>query len=525
MTIRLPDLSISLLSAQQKVPNDQQKLLFVGQMTAAGSATSGALYEDIGTANEQDTLFGKKSMLATMIRAARYHNKISRIDAIPLSDNGAGTEATGAVVFTGTATGSGTITVSIGSKGTIPLLSHVYTLSIAATNTPTNIGDLLVAAITADTTSPVTAVNTTGSVAITAVHKGTEGNFISISVSGSAPSVTYTLTGMTGGATDPVLTSLFDVVGDTRYQSVIYPNYVRSTAKTFLDSRFNVDGKLLDGVGFDCMTDTAANIVTEANANNSQSIAIIANKKIATPLAFYTGSGIFEINTIIAAQIAAIRALRLTDDVNIDQYVSATYGAKDAFGGMHIASLPYFNTILPTLPLEDSGKCFTSTELANLATAGATTIGNNIANTNVVMGTTVTTYKTDGAGDADVSFRYLEYVDTEVTCREYFYNNLRERFSQSRLTDGDIIVGYSMANDQVIKSFITGLYVDLADNALVKIGKDATTGADWLTYFKQNLTVTLDMALGKATVTMLLPIVTQLRIIRISISVNFSANS
>jgi phage tail sheath gpL-like len=524
MTIRLPEMTATLLSAQQRVQNDSQKLLFIGQMTSAGTATSGTLYENIDNENGQDALFGKNSMLATMIRAAKYHNKISRIDAIPLADNGAGTQALGSIVFTGTATGSGTITVSIGSKGTVPLLQHVYALPIVATNTPTNIGDLLAAAITADTTCPVTAVNTTGSVALTAVHKGTEGNFISISVSGSATSVTYAVTGMTGGASDPSVTTLFSVVGDTRYQSIVYPSYVRSVAKTFLDARFNVDKKILDGVGFDMMTDTSANIVTAGNANNSQSIAIIANNKIATPLAFYTGSGIFEINTIIAAQIAAIRALRLTENVNIDQYVSATYGAKDAFGGMHIASLPYFNTILSTLPLEDSGKSFTDTELASLTAAGITTIGNNVANTSVVMGTTVTTYKTDGGGNTDVSFKYLEYVDTEVTCREYFYNNLRERFSQSRLTDGDIMVGYNMANEQIIKSFLTGLYVDLADNALVKIGKDVATGTDWLTYFKQNLTVVLDMALGKATVTMVLPIVTQLRIILMSIQVSFAVN-
>ena len=525
MTIRLPTISISLASAQQRVQNDQQKLLFIGQMTAVGTATSGVLYENIDNTNEQDALFGKNSMLATMIRAAKYHNKISRVDAIPLSDNGAGSEAVGAVTFTGTASAAGTITVSVGSKGTLATLRHVYELSVTNTMTADALGILLAAAITADTTSPVTAINTTGDVALTAVHKGTEGNFIGILVSGSAAGITYTVTGMTGGATDPALTTLFDVIGDTRYQTLVYPSYVKSTAKTFLDARFNSDNKILDGVGVSCMTDTATNIAIAANADNSQSIVIIANKQIATPLAFYAGSGIFEINTIIAAKVAAIRALRLTTDVNIGQYVSATYGAKDAFGGMHIASLPYFNTIIPTLPLEETGKNFIDSELASLVAAGAATLGNNIANNQIILGTTVTTYKTDGAGDPDISFKYLEYVDTEVTCREYFYDNLRERFSQSRLTSGDVVLGYNMANDQIIKSFLTGLYNDLGTMALVRVGKDEETGTDWLTYFKQNLSVVLDLDLGKATVTMLLPIVTQLRTIIMTMQVSFSANS
>jgi phage tail sheath gpL-like len=524
MTIRLPDISVSLVAASHRVQNDSQKLLFVGQMLS-GTASTGVLYENIGTANEQDALFGKKSMLATMIRAARFHNKVSRIDAIPLADSGSGVKAAGAVAFTGPASAAGTITVSIGSKGSISTLSHVYALAVTSGMTADALGTLLAAAVNADTTCPVTAVNTTGSVALTAGHKGTEGNFISIEVTGSVTGMTYAVTGMTGGATDPTLTTLFDVVGDTRYQTVVYPSYVKSTAKSFLDARFNASKKILDGVGISCMTDTATNIVTAANSDNSQSIAIIANKLINTPAAFYVGSGIFEINTIIAAQFAAIRTLRLTDGENIGQYVSATYGAKDSFGGMHIASLPYFNTIISTLPLEESGKSFTDTELTNLTTAGATTLGNNIGNTSIILGATLTTYKTDSSGDADTSFKYLEYVDTEVTCREYFYSNLRERFAQSRLTDGDVQLGYNMANEQIIKSFISGLYVDLADLALVRIGKDVATGIDWLTYFKQNLTVVLDLALGKVTVTMVLPIVTQLRTILMTIQVSFSANS
>jgi len=663
MTIRNPDISISLLPSSHRAQNAEQKMLYVGQMTSVGSATSGALYEDIGNNNEQDALFGKNSMLATMIRAAKYHNKVSQIDAIPLQDhvhtavtftqlftsstgftfNASNTEfvgsrlqqkddmgsyakdvivcpdpsvgtvlsyatftavddgtiryivdgkywtgtawaassstwataspasaitvniatltptgtdialkvvtndgssqmwvssviityyshasavaAAGAVVFSGTATAAGTLTVSVGSKGNISTLQHAYSLPVAIGDTATDIGADLVAAITADTTAPVTSVNTTGSVALTAVHTGTEGNFISLSIEGTVAGLTYTLTGMTGGATNPILTTLFDVVGDTRYQSVVYPDYVRETAKAFLDARFNVDKKILDGVGFSCMRDTATNIASSVAADNSQSIAVIANKLINTPSAFYVGAGIFEINTIIASQIAAIRALRLTDGTSISQYVSATYGSKDAFGGMHIASLPYFNTIIPTLPLENTGKCFTDDELASLTAAGAITIGNNIANTSIIMGTTVTTYKTDVSGDADTSFQFLEYVDTEVTCREYFYVNLRERFANSRLTDGAVKLGYNMANEQVIASELTGLYVDLANVALTKIGIDPQTGIDWLAYFKQNLLITLDLATGLATVSMLLPIVTQLRAIRMTIQVSFSSNS
>lgn len=525
MTIRVPDISISLLSAAHKVPNDEQKILFVGQKTAAGTATSGSLYTSVGNDTDQDTLFGRKSMLATMIRAARVYNKVSRFDAIALDDAVAGVQAAGAVVFSSAATEAGTITVSIGSKNGNDTLSHIYTLSVANLATADSVGIALAAAINADTSAPVTAVNTTGSVAITAVHKGTEGNFIGIEVTGTVAGLTYAVTGMSTGATDPVLTGLFDAVQDVRYQTVVYPTYVRNSAQTFLDARFNMDKKIRDGVGIDFMTDTRANIVTACNAKNSQSIVIGANKLISSASTYYVGSGIFELNTVISASVAAIRALRLSTDSNLAQFVSASYGAKDSFGGMHMASFPYFNTLIPGLPLEESGKAFSDDDLTALTASGALTIGNNISNTSIIMGTAVTTYKTDISSEPDTSFKYLEYVDTGVTCREYMYNNLRERFAQSRLTSGSMIVGYSMANKEMISAYITGLYADLAAIALTRIGQDPDTGTNWLTYFKNNLTVELDLALGKATVTMLLPIVTQLRTMIISMQFSFSANS
>lgn len=525
MTIRVPDISINLLPASHKVVNDEQKILFIGQISAASAARGLTLYTNVGINADEDALFGKNSMLATMIRAARVYNKVSRFDAIALDDVAAGTQAAGSATFAGTATEAGSITFYIGSKNENPVLNHTYVIPVAVGDTADIAGGKLADAITADLYAPVTAVNTTGTVAITAFHKGTEGNSIGIEISGRVAGLTCALDGMTGGATDPAVTAVFALVQDIRYQTIVYPSYVRDAAKTFLDARFNMDKKIRDGVGIDFMTDSTANIVTACNAKNSPSIVIGANHLYSSPVKFFVGSSVFELNTVIASTIAAIRALRLTKDVSLAQFISASYGAKDSFGGMHMASFPYFNTLLPGLPLEESGKGFSDDDLTALTEAGALTIGNNIANTAVIMGTAVTTYKTDTASEPDPSFKYLEYVDTGVTCREYMYNNLRERFAQSRLTSGSMVVGYSMANKEMIEAFITGLYVDLAGVALTRIGKDPVTGVDWLVYFKTNLNVTLDLSIGKVTVNMLLPIVTQLRSMIISMQFSFSANS
>jgi hypothetical protein len=112
-------------------------------------------------------------------------------------------------------------------------------------------------------------------------------------------------------------------------------------------------------------------------------------------------------------------------------------------------------------------------------------------------------------------------VDTSSQAREYFHNNLLARFAQSRLTEGAVSRGRDMANEVVIKAYCEKLYQDLAgpDYVLVQDGEAA------ITYFKTNLTVTLDLALGKATITMLVPIVTQLRIIVATFKISFSTQS
>jgi hypothetical protein len=200
--------------------------------------------------------------------------------------------------------------------------------------------------------------------------------------------------------------------------------------------------------------------------------------------------------------------------------VISNNGALDNFGGPAIASLPYFNTTLWNLPLINPGEEWTDSEVSQLIAAGGTVLGNNPSNTNIIMGTTVTTYYSDSAGNLDPTFTFLEYEDTISQIREYFYNNLRARFAQCRLTEGDVVPNRNMANAQVISSFLDGLYNDLSGQnyVLTQAGETART------FFKNNRTVTLDLATGTATVTMQVPIVTQLREITATMQIAFSTN-
>ena len=128
--ISQPDISINIIPAQQVQSTDPQKVLFIGQMTAAATATTGELQTSIGNASEENGLFGIDSMLAGMIRAGKIINGQTRFDAIGLDDNGAGTAATGTVSFiSGPASEDGTFTVTIGSDR-----NHKYELAITDTD-------------------------------------------------------------------------------------------------------------------------------------------------------------------------------------------------------------------------------------------------------------------------------------------------------------------------------------------------------------------------------------------------------
>lgn len=507
-----PKVQVNIVPATTDVSNVPQRILFIGQKTAGGSAVAGELQENILNDNSEDTLFGQNSMLAGMIRAAKALNQVTQMDAIALDDNGAGVAATGTIVVSGTATEAGTLTVRVGSYG-----NHTYSIAVADTDTATAIGDAIAAAITADADAPFSAANVTGTVTITADNSGTLGNDIGIAVEGTVGGVATTVTAMTGGATDPTLTGVFDVVGNKRYQTIVWP-YAADTSevRSFLDARFNDDNRVLDGVAITAIHDSLANHLSTLGALNSQSLVMITDKTESED--DYKGPAMLELSPVKSAQFAAIRAIRLTDGASISRFVITTNGPLDSFGGPALASKPYFNTAFPDLPLVPTRFGWNNTEIEQLHTAGGTVLGINVAGNAALAGEVPTTYKTDTAGNPDVSFKYLNYVDTASNSREYFYNNLKARFAQSRLTEGDVIKGRDMANDLTISAYCEKLYQDLAgvDYVLLQAGDDA------LKFFKDNISVTLDLATGRATVQMTVPLVTQLREILATMKIAFS---
>jgi len=514
-TIRQPKTNVLIVPASEEAQNTGQKILSVGPLVAGGTATAGALVENIANGGAEDSLFGATSMLAALVRANKRRNQQIQVDAIPLADNGAAVTAAGALVWTGTATEAGTYTVIFGSER-----NYKVAIAVASGDTATVVGTAVETAVNAVANRLVQAVNTAGSVAVTAKNGGTFGNSIPLEIRGTVAGLTTSVTGMTGGATDPTLTGVFDVIANKRYQAIVWP-YPNDTVeiRTLLDARFNADGVVLDGVAFTALNDTLANLTALATALNSQSLVIIGGK--AENTTNYKGGDIVEVPMVKAATFAGYRGLRLdVSGVSVADLVITANGPLDSFGGPALASKPYFNTPFADLFPIQTGRGFDDTEIETLHDVGVSVLGNNVAGNGVITGEIVTTYKTDFAGNADITFKYLNYVDTASQAREYFYNNYRQRFAQSRLTTGDIIKGRDMANAEVVRSYSKRLYQDLSgvDFVLLESGEAA------LTFFDDNLVIAIDKPNGKVTIQMIAPIVTQLREIAATLKIAFDTN-
>jgi phage tail sheath gpL-like len=508
MPIDKPVVTFSIIPATQLVGVTAQKALIVGQMLSGGTATGGDLYQSIGNDGSEDTLFGQRSHIAGLVRSFKRENKISQLDALPLDDNGGATQATGVIALTGPATENGTLFFSIASEK-----DHRYEIDITSADSATDIGDAIVTAVTADGDAPFTAANVTGTVTFTAENGGTLANNWGIKIEGSVAGVGATITAWTGGATDPTLTSILDVIANIRYQTIVWPSaYALSVVETELNARFNTTNNIMDGVAIQILVDTLANLKSAVSALNSQSLVIPGIKPV--DLADRKGPATFEMPDILSAETAAIRALRLTQGAQITDYVT-TRATQDQFGGIGIASLPYFNTALPNAPIASASDEFSAEDRAELEANAVSNIGPNRAFNGTIMGAMVTTYLTDTAANSDTSYKYLNTVDTASVIREFYFTNSKARYAQTRLTDGDLVPGRDMANEASIRAFYNELYDELADDALVQKGQAAKED------FNQNLSIVVDVSTGTATVDMAPLLVTQLRAIVGTIQINF----
>lgn len=470
-----------------------------GGAASAATVSAGTLASSIGhTDGDINTLFGSNSHIAKIGRSFRGVNPITNLDALPLADNASAVPATAKITFSGTATRAGTLYVSVASSQ-----DHQYQIDVTAGDTPDDLVSALAARVAEDIWMPFTAVSDgVSGVAFCAVNGGLHANDWLIAVDGTAVGITVTLTGWAGGTSNPSLTSYFNPIANLRYQTIIWPaSYTASVVTQFLDARKNVTNRILEGRAIMYQNAALATAKTAALAANSSEVVILNN--VPTSTATWIGPHLPEIPEVIAAKFAAVRSRRFETDASVSDIV-ATNAVRDQFGGLHMGSLPLFNSPLVNVGRPLKGTGYDEISQAEAEAGGVSVVGVNDSNTADITGVIVTTWQYDVSGSPDQTWRYLEWRDTHGIVREYIVENLRKRFRQSRLTNGDITPNFDIANAQLIKGYVVGLCQDLQKQALIQDGHDARQ------FIEDNLQVILDLSRRQATVNLIYPQVSQL---------------
>ena len=510
MPILSPKTTLNIIGAQEIQAAAAQRVLLVGQMLT-GSAVAGVVSRDVSSSEtEINALFGAKSHIAELARKFKSVNKNTALDVLPIADNGAGVAASATLTFGGLATEDGSFDVYVMDK-----INYRATISVIAGDDDDAVAAKVDAALSAlETKWPFSTTSATNVVTLTASNKGTIYNSAPVGVEGSVAGITYTLAAFASGATDPVLTGILAATGNMRYQTISWPaSYATTVLTTFLNARFNDEFEVLDGVGLTGKVDIFSNL-SAGPSQNSQSLVVKVDNLLA--LDSRKGPACQQIIDSQIAIFAAVRSLRLTEDASLSGIVT-TVAARDQFGGSGASTLPYHNSILPGIAVPLPEDEFSLLQFQSLVEAGYSISSANKAYNAVILGDAVTTYKTNGAGDPDTSFKYLNRVDSSSAIREFFVNNYRARYAQSRLTNGEIVAGRDMVNEGAIRAFSKRLYENLADDAIVEKGQVAAKD------FNQNLLIEVSVSGGFIRVDMAPLQVGQVRTILGTIAVKFSS--
>lgn len=205
--------------AVRTLPGNQQKVLMIGQMLDTGLAEA-LQTVDIFSDEQAAVYFGRGSQAHLMAIEAIGCNSYLQLQMIGVADAAEGTAATGSVTLTGTASGSGTLSLWIGATR--------VDVAVSATDKAADLATAMTKAIGEKAMLPITAVVSSAEgisgVTLTARHKGEVGNDISIRVQCTAAGVTATATAMTGGAVNPDIAQALAAVFAAGHNIVVCPD-------------------------------------------------------------------------------------------------------------------------------------------------------------------------------------------------------------------------------------------------------------------------------------------------------------
>jgi phage tail sheath gpL-like len=276
--IRVPGSYVEFDSSKalSGLPAVPQRILLIGQRLATGSIAALTPVR-INSADEAVQAFGRGSLAAHAFAALKAANDRTEAWGIGLSDIGGGTNASGTITVTGPATASGTILLYIAGRR--------LAVGVTAGDTANTIAAAIAARVQADADGLVTAAAAAAVVTLTARNKGTAGNAIDVRHSyyqgESLPAgVTLAIVAMSGGATDPDVSTVWAAIGDAKYETIILPfadPATMASAEAELASRAG-PLRAIEGIGYAALAGTQGTLAAAGAARNSQYVSIIGAK-------------------------------------------------------------------------------------------------------------------------------------------------------------------------------------------------------------------------------------------------------
>lgn len=397
----------------------------------------------VRSARQAVELYGIGSMLVDMVDKYRRNDNFGELWCLGLVDDVAATAATGTIVIAGAPT----------EQGTIPLYINGISIPVVVTTTmdATAIGEAIEGAINTaiDPSSqnllPVTANNVTGTVTLTAIHKGAAGNDIDIrlayygTVGGEAvpPGITVAITPMSGGATNPstLLASLLTNLPETPYDFIGFPysdTTSLNTMKTFLD---DVSGRWswsrqVYGHAFSAAKGTLGQLVSLGTGRNDQHMTIMGYNDSPSPSWCW--------------------AAALTG-------ACAASGRADP--GLPLHYIPLMGIFAP--PIESR---FYAGDRNTLAWDGISTFDVQQDGT-VITSLIITTYQVNPSGQPDNSYLKVETMALLTAILRFLKSRVTSKFSRVKLADDGtrIPINSSIVTPNIIRADQIAAYGDMLE--------------------------------------------------------------
>ncbi|EAN8606675.1 phage tail protein [Salmonella enterica] len=225
---------------------DGQSVVILGQRL--GGTVAALTPTDVFSGNEAAQYFGRGSQVHRMVMRAIDANSNIQLSVCALDDDPAGVAATGSVMLSGTASGTGQVRLQV--AGT------TVAIAVATGDKAEDLTPRLAAAFSAFPDLPVTAAAedvvtgkdaggndvTAPGVVLTARNKGACGNQVGLTLTVTAEGLTGTLSPLTGGQGDPDIAPALAAIFSAGHTLIVTPYSTDEALRTLATHLDNVSG-------------------------------------------------------------------------------------------------------------------------------------------------------------------------------------------------------------------------------------------------------------------------------------------